>query len=46
MTVNLIEKEAEEMNKQFTEKELPVALTNVKLCSTHKRNAVLNYLTC
>lgn len=43
MTVNLTEKGAEEMNKQFTEKELLVALTNMKLCSTYKRNAVLNY---
>jgi len=35
------------MNKQFTEKELQMALTNMKLCSTHdKRNAILNYLSC
>lgn len=40
MTVTLIEKGAKEMKKQFTEKELLVALTNIKLCSTHTRNAV------
>ena len=40
MTVNLIEKGAMEMKKQFTKKELLVALTNIKLCSTHMRNAI------
>lgn len=35
------------MKKQLTEKELQMALTNMKLCSTHgKRNAILNYLSC
>lgn len=35
------------MKKQLTEKKLQMALTNMKLCSTHgKRNAILNSLSC
>lgn len=40
-------KEAKAMDKHFIEKELQMALTNKRLCSTQDmRNAMLNYLAC
>lgn len=47
MTVNLIGKGATEWKNSWQKRKLQMALTNMKLCSTHgKRNAVLNCLSC